>query len=154
MQIRTLVLALAGILACGAQPQFPDTPAGHQFSAWLEAFNNADPKVFHQFLAKNYPSDPGNIDQDARFREQTGGFEFKKAEESTATKFTGLVKERSSDQVARFVIEVASTEPHLITKLDLRAIPSPPELGVSRMSESDLLAALRVKLDQDSATDK
>ncbi len=145
---------MAGLLAYAAQPQFPDTPAGHQFSAWLDAFNNSDPKVLHEFLAKNFPSEPGNIDQDSRFREQTGGFEFMKAEESTATRLTGLVKERNSDQVGRFEIEVASTEPHLITKLDLRAIPSPAELGVSRMSESELLAALRAKLEQDSAADK
>jgi CubicO group peptidase (beta-lactamase class C family) len=85
------------------------------------------------------------------FRQQTGGFEFKKAEESAPTRFSCLVKERNSDQFARAVMEVEAAEPHRIAKMDLRAIPRPADFALPRMSESDLVAALRAKLDQDAA---
>lgn len=146
--------ALACFLLPAAEPQLPDTPAARQFAAWLAAFNNPDPVAFRQFAAKNFPNRPGGADRDHRFREQTGGFEFVKAEESTPTRFSCLVKERNSDQFARFVIEVEPAEPHLIASLDLRAIDNPGAPGPSRISESDLLTALRAKLDKDSAADR
>src|SRR5579871_3159075 len=115
MHWRHLILAgVTGFLVCAAQPQLPDTPAARQFGAWLAAFNDPDPTALHAFAAKNFPNRPARGDDDRRFREQTGGFEFIKAEESTPTRFTGLVKERKSNQYARFVIEVEAAEPHLI----------------------------------------
>lgn len=114
MQMRVLILTLAGFLAGRAQPQFPDTPAPRQFAAWLTAFNDPDETAFEQFAEKNFPKRPSGNKRDRGFREQTGGFEFIKAEPSTATRFTGLVKERNSKQYARFVIDVEQAEPHLI----------------------------------------
>ena len=55
---------------------------------------------------------------------------------------------RSADHDAR------SEAPHRILHHDLRAIPRPAEFPVERMSQSGLLAALREKLEKDSATDK
>src|SRR5580693_1057926 len=127
MQIRTLIPILIAFIACGAEPQFPDTPAARQFAAWLKAFNDSDPTVFQQFSGKNFPKRQGDSDQDREFRKKTGGFEFIKAEQSTELRFTGLVKERSSSQFARFVIEVEAMEPHLISNLGLRAIDNPNE---------------------------
>jgi CubicO group peptidase (beta-lactamase class C family) len=95
-----------------------------------------------------------NVDNELRFRSMTGGFELKKAEESTATRFSGLVQERDSDQFARVTVEVEPTEPHRIVRLDLRAVPRPPEFALPRLSESDLVAALRAKLEADTAADK
>jgi CubicO group peptidase (beta-lactamase class C family) len=95
-----------------------------------------------------------NVDNELRFRSMTGGFELKKAEESTATRFSGLVQERDSDQFARFEVEVEPAEPHRLVRLDLRAVPRPPEFALPRLSESDLGAALRAKLEADTAADK
>jgi D-alanyl-D-alanine carboxypeptidase len=154
MQIRTLIPILIAFIACGAEPQFPDTPAARQFAAWLKAFNDSDPTVFQQFSGKNFPERQGDSDQDREFRKKTGGFEFIKAEQSTELRFTGLVKERSSSQFARFVIEVEAMEPHLISNLGLRAIDNPNEPPAARMGESELLTALRAKLEQEVAADK
>jgi D-alanyl-D-alanine carboxypeptidase len=154
MQIRTLIPILIAFIACGAEPQFPDTPAARQFAAWLKAFNDSDPTVFQQFSGKNFPKRQGDSDQDREFRKKTGGFEFIKAEQSTELRFTGLVKERSSSQFARFVIEVEAMEPHLISNLGLRAIDNPNEPPAARMGESELLTALRAKLEQEVAADK
>jgi len=155
MNTRVFVLAaLAGSFAWAAQPQVPDTPAAHQFSAWLAAFNSGDRAILLQFLEKSFPSRVKEIDDTLGFRRQTGGFELKKAEEATATRFTALVKERDSDQFARAVMEVEPAEPHRIASLDVRAIPSPPGFRTPRMSESEALAALRAKLQKDAAADR
>ena len=155
MHMRMLVLVLlAAPSIWAAQSQLPATAAARQFSAWLDAFNSGDRAILLKFFEKNFPSRVKDLDNELGFRDQTGGFEFKKAEESTATRFSCLVQERNSDQFARAVIEVEAAEPHRITSLDLRAIPRPPEFPAPRLSESDLVAALRAKLDQDAAADR
>lgn len=102
------VLALA--LLCGpfaAQPpQTPDTPAGRQFARWLEVFNRGQRDEIQKFIGENDPQ--ARIDQQMDFRRMTGGFDFKKVEESTPYKLTGIVKERDSDNIARFTMEVVS----------------------------------------------
>jgi D-alanyl-D-alanine carboxypeptidase len=162
IKIRAAALVVVALLLAGRQAevfaqapaQFPDTPAAHQFAAWLDAFNDGDRTALSQFLDKNYPTHQGSVDDQMGFRRQTGGFDFKKVEESTATRFTGLVKERDSDQYARFEIEVAADEPHAITKLGLRAIPRPSDVPLPRTSESDALAALRTQVEKDAAADR
>src|SRR3989442_11209889 len=126
-----------------AQPQIPDTPPARQFSAWLDAFNSGDRASLLRFLEKNYPSRAANIDQELNFREMTGGFELRKPEESSSTRFTGIVQERDSDQFARFVIEVEPDELHRITRLDLQLIGRPPDYPMPRLNEGAALPALR-----------
>src|SRR6266849_8428681 len=148
-----VILFAASVLSAAPQSQFPDTPAARQFAAWLEAFNSGDRAKLLEFLQKNNPSHAGEIDGELGFRRMTGGFEFKKAEESTANKFTGIVKERDSDTFARFVLEVETAEPHQISKLDLEQIPIPTEFAVARLSQENALAALRTELDKRAAAD-
>src|SRR5437899_472379 len=145
-----LAASLLAVLPLGAAPQspFPDTPAAHQFAAWLEAFNSGDRAKLLEFLQKNHPSHAGDIDGELGFRWMTGGFEFKKVEESTPTRFAGIVKERDSDTFARFVVEVESQAPHRITKSDLEQIATPPEFAVPRLSQDAALSALRAELDK------
>ncbi len=156
MKLKLFAITLLSASVLGAAPQspFPDTPAARQFSAWLDAFNSGDRATLLQFLQKSNPSRAGEIDQEMGFRRMTGGFDFKKAEESTATRFTGIVKERDSDSFARFVLEVESAEPHHISQLDLRLIPTPAEFALPRLSQDAALSALRVELDKRAAADR
>src|SRR5438067_12953481 len=110
-----VTLFAASLLSAAPQTQFPDTPAAHQFAAWLEAFNSGDRAKLLGFLQKNNPARAGQIDQEMGFRRMTGGFDFKKTEESAATRFAGVVKERDSDSFARFVLEVESESRSLTT---------------------------------------
>jgi D-alanyl-D-alanine carboxypeptidase len=142
------LLLLLGVLA--AQVQLPDTPAAHQCAAWLEAFNRGDRDAYRDFLQKNFPSRLESLEQGLRFRQQTGGFELRKVETSTSTKLTVLVQEGSSDQFARLTLETDAAEPHRILSMDMEAIPRPAEFALPRMSESELTAALRKKLDADA----
>jgi D-alanyl-D-alanine carboxypeptidase len=157
--VRPTVLRLAKLLplllvvsvTCAAQAPLPDTPAARQCAAWLEAFNRGDREAYRDFLQKNFPSRAEHLDQEVDFRERTGGFELRKVEESAPTKLVALVQERTSDQFARLTLEVEGAEPHRITSMELRAIPRPAELPLPHMSESELTAALRKKLEQDAA---
>src|ERR1700682_1509918 len=142
------------VVTCGAQTPLPDTPAVHQGTAWLETFNMGNRESYRDFLQKNFPSRLQNLDQELGFREMTGGFELRKLEESTPTKLVVLVQERLSDQFARLTLEVEAGEPHHIVNIDLRAIPRPAEFSLPHMSESDLIAALQKKLEEDAAADR
>ena len=138
--------------------RIPDTPAGHQFFGWLDTFNSGDKAKLQQFLKEHYPARAGDkdVDGELEFREQTGGFEFKDFDRdaSDTTKFVGVVKERSSDQFARLVVEVDRTNEKSITGLSLMAIPTPAKFALPRMTERDALAAFREKLQQESAADR
>jgi D-alanyl-D-alanine carboxypeptidase len=140
-------------LVCVAETKFPDTPAGHQFAAWLESFNRGDANLHREFLQKNSPSRISSLEREMSFRQRTGGFELKKIEESTATKVTALVQERSSDQMARLTLEVQAEEPHQITRIELSAIPRPAEYALPRLPESALLAATRKNIETEVAAD-
>jgi len=154
LKLFAITLCAASLLGATPQSQFPDTPAGHQFAAWLEAFDSGERARLLDFLQKNYPARAAEVDGELGFRRMTGGFDFKKAEESTANKFTGIVKERDSDTFARCVLEVDAAEPHHIKELDLRVIATPPEFALPRMSQDAALAALRAQLDKRVAADK
>jgi len=158
----SLLLFLANLFVSAAPsprpqtsaPIIPDTAAGKQFAAWLTAFNSGD-RAQMEALAGHFAnsvdrSTEGMLD----FRQRTGGFDLKKIEESTATKITGLLQERNSDQMARFAMEVDPAEPHKITKWGTQAISRPPEFAVPRMSQADLLVALRSMLEKDAAADR
>src|SRR5437016_5840011 len=130
--MKTKALFLAFVLitfSLAAQTPFPDTPATRQFAAWLAAFNSGDRATMLAYQQQNNPSGVDRIDNTMAFRAQTGGFEFKKAGESTATKFSGIVKERNSDQFAQFTIEVEAAEPHKVVDLNMGAIPTPAEFA-------------------------
>ena len=142
---------LIGII-CLAQTQAPDTPAGHQFAAWLQAFNGNE-DGYRAFLQKNFPSRADRLDQDWNFRQRTGGFELRKVEDSSASKLTALVQERRSDQFARLTLEVQAAAPYQISQLEIRAIPRPAEFPLPRLSQAELTGALRKKLEEDATAD-
>jgi D-alanyl-D-alanine carboxypeptidase len=150
-----VVAALLACLVHDAGSQLPDTPAGRQLAGWLGAFNSSDRDTLRHFLDANAsPAGTGLLKPGpgtSSFRAQTGGFEFKKAEESTPTHLSALMQERASDQVARLIIEVDTAEPHRITALSLNAVPRPPELAIARLSESALVDALDTQLARDAA---
>ena len=123
-----------------------------QFSAWLEAFNAGDRTRLSHFLETSFPS--MDVDRLMNFRQRTGGFELRALEQASPTTLTGLVQERDSDQFGRFTIEVEPEEPHRITRFPVRGIPRPAGFPVPRMSEAEILTALRAKLDKDAAAER
>jgi D-alanyl-D-alanine carboxypeptidase len=141
-------------LICAAQTQIPDTPAARQCAAWLESFNLGDREAFKNFLERNYPSGVERLDRDMQFRQMTGGFDFKKTEESSPTKLVALVQERRSDQFGRLTLEVEAGDPHRITSLELRAIPRPADFALPHLSQTELSAAARKEIDEAVTSDR
>ncbi len=137
-----------------ADVEIPKTPAGEQFSAWLAAFNSGDRAELEKFRSHFDKPDEHKVEGMLGFRQQTGGFELRKIEESSATKLTGLVQERDSDQFAKFTLEVEAAAPYHVTHLDIRAIGRPPGFVLPRSNQSELITALRAKLEKDSAAGK
>jgi CubicO group peptidase (beta-lactamase class C family) len=87
-------------------------------------------------------------------RQENGGFELKKIEESTPTKIVALAQERLSDRFVRVSVEVDASEPHQMTRLDLQGIPRPAEFALPHLSESELITAARKKLDEEATADR
>jgi CubicO group peptidase (beta-lactamase class C family) len=139
-------LTAAQIEAARAAPPY------RQLAAWLEAFNSGDRERLAQYLMANYPS--ANLDQLMNFRERSGGFEIRKLEQAAPESLVGLVQERNSDQFGRFTLVVEAAEPHKITRLGIAAIPRPAEFPVAKVSEAELIPALRAKLTADTAADR
>lgn len=140
--------------ACLAQTQFPDTPAGNQTKAWLDAFNAGDIEKYREFYRKSFPARVERAARAMELRQENGGFELKKIEESTPTKIVALLQERLSDRFVRVSIEVDATEAHQMTRLDLQGIPRPAEFALPHLSESELIAAARKKLDEEATADR
>jgi CubicO group peptidase (beta-lactamase class C family) len=151
---RLLPLFLFVSLAGAGQIQLPDTPAARQFAAWLEAFNRGDHDAYRDFLQKDFPSRADHIDQHLSFRERTGGFDLRKVQDSTPTKLVVLVQERVSDQFAKLTLEVEPLEPHHILSMEVSSTDRPADFPLPHMSESELIAATRKKVEQDVATDR
>src|SRR5580698_1773505 len=110
-----------------ATTEIPKTPPGEQFSAWLAAFNSGERAQLESFRSHYAKPEEHKVDGIFAFRQQTGGFDLKKIEDSTATQLTGLVEERGSDQFAHFTIEVEAAAPHKVIRLELRGVDRPAE---------------------------
>ena len=138
--VGALFLVVAGSIPCltpaSAQTTSPpNTPAGQQLSQLLAAFNTGDRETMKKYLEANYPGRLNKLDDDLKFRAGTGGFDFKKVEESKPLKLTGIVKERSSNQFARATLEVEDALPHRVSDFNLQAIPTPAEFVVAQGPE-------------------
>ena len=142
------VVLLFIVPACTGQTKLPDTPAGNLAKAWLEVFNAGDAEKHKEFLRKNAPTRLERADREMGLREMTGGFDVKKVEESTPTKLVALVQERVSDQFVRFTLEVDANEPHQITRVALQGIARPAEFALPHLTETELITAVRKKMDE------
>src|SRR5260370_26131021 len=83
MPLRLLpVLLFIAACAWAQPPAIPDTPAGHTLQAWFDSFNSGDRARIQAYLTKYEPTKP--LDATVGFREQTGGFVFRRSEEHTS----------------------------------------------------------------------
>jgi CubicO group peptidase (beta-lactamase class C family) len=144
--------------ATGDAKAADQAPPARLFAVWLAAFNAGDIAALQAFQKDHFTAERASKALGAEslrsFRNATGGFELEKTEESSATRFVAVIKERDSDQFARVEVEVAAEQPERVSALELRAIPPPDEFRVARMTESDALGALRVQIDKAVAADR
>ncbi len=70
---RICIVLILSFAAAQAQPSIPDTPAGHTFKAWIEAFNSGDQAQMDAYYQKYEPgkkceSHDGFPEKDGRIR--------------------------------------------------------------------------------------
>jgi D-alanyl-D-alanine carboxypeptidase len=152
--IPTLGLVLTLSLLCPAQTPPIQSPAHQQLTAWLAAYDGNNWNAYLDFLQKNFVIPPGGAYRDPAFRDRTGGFDLKKNEQETPTQITALLADRSTDDFSRITIEVEPAEPHRILHLKQDLVERPAEFAIPHLNDADLVAALRKKLDTETAADK
>ena len=116
-----LALLLLCAIPAFAQPQVPDTPAGHTLSAWLDAFNSGDQAKIDAYIKTHDPKSTPDFFHN--FRAQTGGFDLLAIESSEPLQIKFRVKEKASTTVAIGSILLNTAEPHTVDNFGLRAIP-------------------------------
>ena len=98
-----------GLLAANAQQVIPETPAGHTFKAWLDAFNSGDRATEEKYLHTYDPS--RSLDDEMRFRGMTGGFALLQILKSDPQSIEFMVKEHNSETMAVGKMEVKPGDP-------------------------------------------
>ncbi len=140
-------------VAQSESPQLPDTPAGNQAKGWLEVFNSGNVEKRREFLQKNYPSRLERFDRETEMRRRTGGFDVMKVEESTPTKIVLLIQEHIGDQIARWTVEVEPAQPNVVKSFQFQVVPRTGEYSFPHLSESELVTAMRKRIDELVAVD-
>ncbi len=148
----SLLLLLTGAL--GVQKAVGDAQVAPLFQLWLAAFNGGNRNEISTFYREHFPSRVEIVSRLIDFRKSTGGFDLRKVEESSATKFSAIVQERDSDQFARISMEVDARSSDGIAKMMIVSIPRPDRFRPARMAEADALSEFRKRLDQWANQDK
>ena len=86
-----------------ATAQIPDTPAGKQFAAWLEAFNTGKREAMRQFIATHFEQSPERplpiddiADHDFSLYATTHGFEVRKIVSSSSAAISAFVEAKGT----------------------------------------------------------
>ena len=95
------------------------------FQAWLSAFNCGDRARYATFVKRNWPTWIWLIDRDLGLREFTGGFTLRKVAQASATRASGWVQERDSNQFVSFTMWVSAAKRPKILSLDLIPVARP-----------------------------
>src|SRR5687767_10533886 len=132
----SIVLMLAAFLVSNALGQVPDTAAGRQFTAWLDAMNSSDPATMQQFMDKSMPRTP--VAQGLAIRSGSGGYDVRKVAPSSPTDIVVLVQERGpAKQFGRVTINVTAEAPDRIAGIFLQPAQAPPELAPPKLTAAE-----------------
>jgi D-alanyl-D-alanine carboxypeptidase len=135
-----IVMTLALLAAGKAWAQVPDTPAGRQVTAWLDAMNSADPAAMQTFMDKSMPGQP--VAQGLAIKAASGGYDVKKVETDSATSIVVLLQERGpAKQFARLTVNVTAEAPDRIAGILIQPAQPPPELAPPKLTAADIEAA-------------
>jgi hypothetical protein len=143
-----LALFLALASGSGQTPTaLPDTPAGHTFKAFLDAFNSGDRAQIESYC-RTYadPATPGAVASPADlmgFHTLAGGLDLVQVVKSEPLHLEVIVKDRKSDNRRVATLDVKAGEPALVTDMEMRLIP--PGASVSDLNVT-LDAAMKARV--------
>lgn len=135
-----------------AQPEIPNTPAGHAFADWLTSFNSADAKQIASFKQKY--SRKGEVAETLQFREYTGGFELLQLERSTPNNLLALMREIESERGMYLDLTTKGDGRGDNLVMEIRRAMLPPQFAAPRMSMAEALAALKERATWKTASDQ
>lgn len=151
----TLVLGLATVWAqqtvpparVEVRPTIPDTPAGHTFKAFLDAFNSGD-RVQIESYCHTYgdPATPDAMtspDNLMGFHNITGGFDLLQVVTSEPLHLEVVIKEHKSDNRGVATLDVKAGDPAVVVDMEMRLIP--PGLSISDLNVT-LDAAMKARV--------
>jgi hypothetical protein len=121
------------LLTSASAEALPDTAAGRQLAAWLDAFNGGDRQALLAYHECCFPyevasQDVSDIEREYGLRQATGGFDVRRVEQSAEDWLEVLIQERNRPQYARAHLQVSLEPPHTVTSFRIGPIPTPPEL--------------------------
>jgi CubicO group peptidase (beta-lactamase class C family) len=161
--------SMLALLVCLALPalfataQVPDTLAGQQLTAWLNAFNSGRDAELAEFMQQRFTATtrtPGRDNQErlqvwSDMRQRAGAFELQSIEQATNTRLTALLKSRDeADRYWRIALAVQSQSATLVL---FELGPAPPTqaptqtASSTRLTQAQAIAALQTELDKESA---
>ncbi len=142
-----LVLLLCAAPFAHARTQVPDTPAGRAFSAWLQAFNQAD-RAQLETLQQAF-TEVESVDDTLGFRDFTGGFTLQAVEASEPRRLTVRVQERDGRMApVRLVVSVDAGEPAKLLSV------MPESLDIPRLDTDAAIAGLVARAEALAAADE
>jgi hypothetical protein len=122
MRLRLSLFLISLACAWSQASSIPDTPAGHAFRAWFDAFNSGERARIQSYVAKHEPNK--SVDQTLAFRDQTGAFDLLGIDKSERLHIEFRVKEKASATVAVGKMDVSDADPPIVTGFSLLAIPA------------------------------
>ena len=106
----------------------------------MKAQDSLDRATIQEFIEKSMPW--GRVDQELAIRNQTGGFDVKRIEESNDTHLVVLAQQRGPlKQFARITITVAPAEPYRIDGIRIQPTQPPADLAPPKITEAEIAAA-------------
>lgn len=132
-----LVSVPLGAQTSGRQPgpAMPRTPAGDEFRAWLDAYNDGDSSRVASYIRAHQPA---QILRDAfGFRPMTGGFDLLTVERSEPRHIEFTVRNRRDAMVGYGALEVSTGEPARATDLVLQPLGENVSVAGLRIAAPD-----------------
>lgn len=149
----------------GTQTKTPDTPAGRQLAALLQALNTTDAKTIRTFveehISKSFleaiPLDK-HIAVNSKFAEENGGLALERIEHADTYEIAALTRAKGDKTLIRIHMKVEEEPPHGVSGLyyeidpDITATPEKP--GEGKMTEAQILEGLETYLNERAAADR
>jgi hypothetical protein len=129
------VLLLSSGVLLAQVPSPDDGPAARQFASWLALFNKGDRAALEAYHRQSFayiaaPPELGNIERELSLSLETAGFDVKKRERGSATRFSAILSDRATHLFARATMRVEATAPHRVVEFTLAPIATPLEYQV------------------------
>jgi D-alanyl-D-alanine carboxypeptidase len=138
-----LLLACASAVAVAA-PTLPDTPTAKVVGEWIDAVNSGDRTRLEAFKERYRRKAP--VEGLLELRENTGGFDVVRIEQSEPGSIRLLVAERGGDGVARLDASLEPGKPETL-KLAIDRIERPADLAIARLDTAGFAKALDARID-------